>query len=86
MLRIASVSCKATMEQYTLFLLYSTLFFFAVSVCQVMLAWKVYMTEQNVVLLTKSLETLRKEVGIVASFLHDNITRLNETVENSLNS
>ena len=50
-----------------------------------MLAWKIHMTEQHVVLLDKSLETLRKEVSIVASFLHDNITSLNQTVENSLN-
>ena len=72
------------MEQKTLFLLYSTLFFFAISVCQVMLGWKIHKTEQFAVLLAKSLETLRKEVSIVASFLHDNITSLNETVE-SLN-
>lgn len=50
-----------------------------------MLAWKIHMTEQYVVLLAKNLETLRKEVAIVASFLHDNITSLNQTVENSLN-
>lgn len=85
MLRIGRVSCKETMEQKTLFLLYCTLFFFSISVCQVMLAWKIHITEQHVVLLDKSLETLRKEVAIVASFLHDNITSLNQTVENSLN-
>ena len=85
MLKIASVSCKVTMEQKTLFLLYCTLFFLSISVCQVLLAWKIHITEQNVVLLAKSLETLRKEVAIVASFLHDNITSLNQTVENSLN-
>ena len=73
------------MEQKTLFLLYSTLFFFSISVCQVVLAWKIHMTEQNVVLLAKGLETLRKEVAIVANFLQDNITSLNQTVENSLN-
>ena len=73
------------MEQKTLFLLYCTLFFFSISVCQVMLAWKIHMTEQYVVLLAKSLETLRKEVAFVASFLNDNITTLNQTVENSLN-
>ena len=84
MLKIASVSCKVTMEQKTLFLLYCTLFFLSISVCQVLLAWKIHITEQNVVL-AKSLETLRKEVPIVASFLHDNITSLNQTVENSLN-
>ena len=50
-----------------------------------MLAWKIHMTEQSVALLAKSLETLRKEVSVVASFLHDNITSLNQTVENSLN-
>jgi hypothetical protein len=48
-------------------------------------AWKIHMTQQNVVLLSKGLETLRKEVAIVASFLNDNITSLNQTVENSLN-
>jgi hypothetical protein len=85
MLRIARVSCKVTMEQKTLFLLYCTLFFFSISVCQIMLAWKIHITEENVVLLAKSLETLRNEVAIVASFLHDNITSLNQTVENSLN-
>jgi|GraSoiStandDraft_59_1057299.scaffolds.fasta_scaffold425759_1 hypothetical protein len=73
------------MEQKTLFLIYCTLFFFAISLCQVMLAWKIHTTEQHVVLLAKSLETLRREVTIVASFLHDNITSLNQTVENSLN-
>lgn len=85
MLRIASVSCKVTMEQKTLFLLYCTLFFFSISVCQLMLAWKIHVTEQYVALLSKDLETLRKEVAIVASFLNDNITSLNQTVENSLN-
>ena len=85
MLGIESVSCKVTMEQKTLFLLYCTLFFFSLSVCQVMLAWKIYKTEQHVVLLAKGLETLRNEVTIVASFLQDNITSLNHTVENSLN-
>ena len=70
------------MEQKTLFLLYCTLFFFSISVCQVMLAWKIHMTEQYV---AKSLETLRKEVAFVASFLNDNITTLNQTVENSQN-
>jgi hypothetical protein len=49
-----------------------------------MLAWKIHMAEQYVVLLAKNLETLRKEVAIVASFLNDNITSLNQTVENSL--
>jgi Tfp pilus assembly protein PilN len=85
MLRIASVSYTVTMEQKTLFILYCTLFFFSISVCQVMLAWKIHKTEQHAMLLAKGLETLRKEVAIVASFLDDNITRLNETVENSLN-
>lgn len=73
------------MEQKTLFLLYCTLFFFSISVCQIMLAWKIHKTEQYTMLLAKGLETLRQEVGIVASFLHDNITSLNQTVENSLN-
>jgi hypothetical protein len=50
-----------------------------------MLAWKIHATEQYVVLLAKNLETLRKEVAIVANFLHDNITSLNQTLENSLN-
>ena len=85
MLRIAKVSCKVTMEQKTLFLLYCTLFFFSISICQIILAWKIHTTEQYVVFLAKDLETLRKEVTIVASFLHDNITSLNQTVENSLN-
>jgi hypothetical protein len=85
MLRIARVSCKVTMEQKTLFLLYCTVFFFSISICLVMLAWKIHATEQYAVLLAKSLETLRNEVAIVASFLHDNITSLNQTVENSLN-
>jgi len=85
MLKIVRVSCKVTMEQKTLFLLYCTLFFFSISVCQVMLAWKIHMTEQHVAVLGKGLESLRKEVTIVASFLHDNITSLNQTVENSLN-
>ena len=85
MWKIARVTCQVTMEQKTLFLLYSTLFFFSISVCQVVLAWKIHMTEQNVVLLAKGLETLRKEVAIVANFLQDNITSLNQTVENSLN-
>ena len=49
-----------------------------------MLAWKIHMTEQHVVLLAKSMETLRNEVTIVANFLHDNITSLSQTVENSL--
>ena len=73
------------MEQKTLFILYGTLFFFCISVCQVILAWKIHTTEQHVVLLDKGLETLRNEVAIVASFLQDNIASLNQTVENSLN-
>ena len=78
MFRIAGVSYTVTMEQKTLFLLYCTLFFFSISVCQILLAWKIHTTEQHVMILAKGLETLRNEVSIVASFLH-NITSLNQT-------